>query len=121
MAQPQGYIDSKFPKHVCLLHKALYGLKQTPGAWFERFTSQLFHIRFSALGVDGNLFIYKHGCHLVFLLLYVDDIILTGNDSTFTTSLIHQLGSEFDFKDLGPLHYFLGLQIDYTSNGLFVH
>ena len=58
MAQPQGYIDSKFPKHVCLLHKALYGLKQTPGAWFERFTSQLFHIGFSALGVDGNLFIY---------------------------------------------------------------
>ena len=39
MAQPQGYIDSKFPKHVCLLHKALYGLKQTPRAWFERFTS----------------------------------------------------------------------------------
>ena len=121
MAQPQGYIDSKFPKHVCLLHKALYGLKQTPGAWFERFTSQLFHIGFFASGVGSYLFIYKHGCHLVFLLLYVDDIILTSNDSSFTASFIYQLGSEFDLKDLGPLHYFLGLQIDYTSNGLFVH
>ena len=38
MAQPQGYVDPAFPKHVCLLHKALYGLKQAPGSWFERFS-----------------------------------------------------------------------------------
>lgn len=121
MAQPQGYLDSKFPKHVRLLHKTLYGLKQAPRVWFERFTFQLFHIGFSASGADGNLFIYRHVCHLVFLLLCVDDIIITCNNSTFTASLIHQLSSEFDLKDLGRLHYFLGLQIDYTSTSLFVH
>ena len=54
MAQPQGYVDSKFPKHVCLLHKALYGLKQAHRAWFERFTSRLFHIGFFASSADGN-------------------------------------------------------------------
>ena len=57
----------------------------------------------------------------MFLLLYVDDIIVTGNHPSFTAFLLHQLSSEFDLKDLGKLHYFLGLQIEYTSSGLFVH
>ena len=114
MAQPQGHVDSYFPTHVCLLHKALYGLKQAPRAWFERFTTQLLHIGFVASGADGNLFIYRHDGHLVFLLLYVDDIIVIGNHPSFTTSLLHQLSSDFDLKDLGKLHYFLGLQIEYT-------
>lgn len=81
----------------------------------------MYHIGFFASGADGNLFIYRHGGHLVFLLLYVDDIILTGNDSTFTTSIIQLLSSAFDLKDLGLLHYLLGLQIEYTASGLFVH
>ena len=54
MVQPQGYVDSSFPTHVCLLHKALYGLKQAPRAWFERFTSQLLHVGFCASIADGN-------------------------------------------------------------------
>ena len=87
MKQPQGYVDPQFPSHVCL-HKALYGLKQASKAWFERFTTHLFHIGFSASEVDGNLFIYSHDGHLVFLLLYVDDIILTSSDKAFTTSII---------------------------------
>ena len=51
----------------------------------------------------------------------MDDIIITGNKSSFVSSIIKLLGVDFDFKDLGLLHYFLGLQIDYTSSGLFVH
>ena len=51
----------------------------------------------------------------------MDDIIITGNKSSFVTSIIKLLGVDFDLKDLGLLHYFLGLQIDYTSSGLFVH
>ena len=121
MRQPQGYVGPQFPHHVCLLPKALYGLKQAPRAWFERFTSYLYHIGFFASDADGNLFIYRHDCHLVFLLLYVDDIILTGNDSVFTTSIIQLLSSTFVLKVLGILHYFLGLQIEYTDLGLFVH
>ena len=57
----------------------------------------------------------------LFLMLYVDDIIVTGNHPSFISSLIHSLSQEFDLKDLGRLHYFLGLQINYTSAGLFVH
>ena len=121
MAQPQDYVDPAFPKHVCLLHKALYGLKQAPRAWFERFTSQLLHIGFCASAADGNLFILRHGSSIVFLLLYVDDIIITGNRSSFVSSVIKLLGVDFDLKDLELLHYFLGLQVDYTSSRLFVH
>nr|XP_023922767.1 uncharacterized protein LOC112034201 [Quercus suber] len=117
----QGYVDPAFPRHVCLLHKALYGLKQAPRAWFERFTSQLLHIGFFASIVDGNLFILRHGSFLVYLLLYVDDIIVIGNSSSFVSSIIKLLGTDFDLKDLGLLHSFLGLQIDYTSTGHFVH
>lgn len=87
----------------------------------NRFTTQLYHTGFFASSANGNLFIYKHGSHLVFLLLYVDDIILTGNDSAFTASIIQLLSSTFDLKDLDLLHYFLGLQIEYTASGLFVH
>ena len=57
----------------------------------------------------------------MFLLLYVDDIILTGSDKAFIASIIQLLCSAFDLKDLGLLHYFLGLQIEYTTSGLFVH
>ena len=81
----------------------------------------MFHVGFFDSGADGNLFIYQHGCHVVFLLLYMDDIILTGNDKVFTASIIQLLSSSFDLKDLGLLHYFLGLQIEYTGSGLFVH
>ena len=55
------------------------------------------------------------------MLLYMDDIIITGNNSTFVSSLIKILGEDFDLKDLGLLCYFLGLQIDYTSPSLFMH
>ena len=119
MAQPQGYVDLAFPQHVCLLHKALCGLKQAPKAWFERFTSQLLHIGFFASTADGNLFILRHGSSIVFLLLYVDDIIITSNKSSFVSSIIKLLGVDFDLKDLGLLHYFLDLQIDHTSSGFF--
>lgn len=121
MAQPQGYVGLAFPKHVCLLQKAFYGLRQALRAWFERFTTQLLHIGFTTLNADCNLFILKHGSYMVFLLLYVDDIIITGNNQSFISSLIQLLSSDFDLKDLCLLHYFLGLQIDYTSFGLFVH
>lgn len=94
---------------MCLLHKALYGLKQAPRAWFEKFTTQLFHSRFSPSEVDNNLFIYEQAFRSVYLLLYVDDIIVTGNHPAFTASIIHQISSAFDLKDLGLLHFFLGL------------
>ena len=121
MLQPPGFAHSDYPNHVCKLHKSLYGLKQAPRAWFERFTSYLLTIGFTASTADPSLFVFRQGSILLYLLLYVDDIILTGNSTAAITSLITQLAATFELKDLGPLHYFLGLQIEYGSDCLFVH
>jgi hypothetical protein len=121
MAQPLGFVNSTLPSHVCHLQKSLYGLKQAPRAWFERFTSHLLTLGFKASVADASLFILSHGLVTVYLLLYVDDIIITGNNSTAVSNIISQLSTAFELKDLGHLRYFLGLQIDYKKGGFFVH
>nr|XP_023915561.1 uncharacterized protein LOC112027122 [Quercus suber] len=121
MSQPPRCKDHSKPYHVCMLHKAIYGLKQAPRSWFDSFTTQLFHLGFHASCADSNLFILIHSYHIFYLLLYVDDIIITGNHSTFVAEFIKKLGVSFALKDLGHLSYFLGLQIEYTSDGIFVH
>jgi hypothetical protein len=121
MAQPLGFIDSAHPSQVCKLHKSLYGLKQAPRAWFEHFTSHLLTLGFTASLADASLFVLHHGSTTVYLLLYVDDIIITGNNSTAISDIVSQLSAVFELKDLGLLRYFLGLQIDNKKVGLFVH
>jgi hypothetical protein len=121
MAQPFGFVDSAQPSHVCKLHKSLYGLKQAPCAWFERFTSHLLTLGFTASLADASLFVLHTGSTTMYLLLYVDDIVITGNNSTVISDIISQLSTTFELKDLGPLPYFLGLQIEYKKVGLFVH
>uniref|UniRef100_A0A2N9GL69 Reverse transcriptase Ty1/copia-type domain-containing protein n=1 Tax=Fagus sylvatica TaxID=28930 RepID=A0A2N9GL69_FAGSY len=106
---PTGYIDSTHPHYVYKLHKSIYGLKQAPRAWFESFTTQLLHLGFIASIADSSLFIYHHQQVIAYLLLYVDDIVLTSNSTYFLDNLIIQLRKVFDLKDLGTLHYFLGL------------
>lgn len=76
---------------------------------------------FTSSYVDPSLFMKSNGHCLVVLLLYVDDIILTGNVESHVQAVISQLTKKFDMKDLGLLHYFLGLQIEYQSQGIFVH
>jgi hypothetical protein len=83
-------------------------------------TSHLLTIGFTPLA-DPSLFLYRHGTIVMFLLLYVDDIIITGNQPTAIQTLLTQLSQKFDIKDLGPLKYFLGLQIEYRYFGFFVH
>ena len=121
IAQPLGFVDSTLPSHVCHLQKSLYGLKQAPHAWFERFTSHLLTLGFTTFVADASLFILSHGSVTMYLLLYVDDIIITGNNLTVISNIISQLSIAFELKDFGPLHYFLGLQIDYKKAGFFVH
>jgi hypothetical protein len=121
MRQPPGFVYTASPSHVCFLHKSIYGLCQAPRAWFEKFSSHLLTIGFIASQADPSLFLYKHGSTVLFLLLYVNDIIITGNAPTAITELIANLASAFELKDLGPLKYFLELQIDYKPSGFFVH
>ena len=107
--QPPVFVDLASPFHVCFLHKSICGLRKAPCAWFEKFSFHLLTIGFIALQVDLSLFLYKHGSTVLYLLLYVDDIIITGNAPMAFTELITNLASAFELKDLGPLKYFLGL------------
>ena len=120
MEQPPGYIDPHFPNYVCLLKKALYGLKQAPRAWFQRFNSFLTHLGFYCNRADTSLFVFHRQSDIIYLLLYVDDNILTRNNSSLLACFTCKLHSEFATKDLGSLSYFLGLKATPTTNGLFI-
>lgn len=109
MRQPPGFEDTVHPEYVCLLHKAIYGLKQAPRAWFDKFRTFLLKFGFICSVKDPSLFIYHHGTTIIFLLLYVDDMVLTGNDPDVLKKLLSSLSSEFRMKDMGPLSYFLGI------------
>ena len=77
--QPADFIDGDHPNNVCQLVKFLYGLKQAPRAWFQRLGTRLREIGFAATGSDSSLFVYKHAGDLVYILVYVDNIIITAS------------------------------------------
>jgi hypothetical protein len=101
MEQPQGFVHPKYLDYVCKLNKSLYGLKQAPRAWFTRLSQTLLDIGFIGSQVDPSLFTYHVGSIHVYLLVYVDDIILTGNHSETLTTIINKLQADFATKDLG--------------------
>ncbi|CAL2248655.1 unnamed protein product [Prunus armeniaca] len=81
-------------------------------------SSRLLAIGFIGIHSDSSLFIYIHGSVCIYLLIYVDDILVTGSDPTRITTLISDLGHQFSMKDLGPAHYFLGMELAHTSSSL---
>ena len=120
MKQPIGFLHSDFPNHICCLRKAIYGLKQAPQAWYLRFSSFLLQQGFFCCQLDTSMFIFRRGKYILYVILYVDDIIVTGNSAHLITKFISRMSAEFAMKDLGPLHYFLGVQTIRTSHGLFL-
>lgn len=109
MEQPPSFTDPNFSSYVCKLNKALYGLKQTPSVWFDKFSTFLISYGFLYSMVDPSLFIYHSFRCMLVLLLYVDDILLTGSNYAFLHKFTCTPGTQFAMKDLGPLHYFLGI------------
>jgi hypothetical protein len=116
--QPKGFEDPAHPDYVCLLQKSLYGLKQAPRAWYTRFTNFITSIGFSSSRSDSFLFIFHSSEHVAYLLLYVDDIVLTASSSAFLHHIITQLHAEFSMIDLGSLSHFLGISVTRSSQGL---
>nr|KYP51528.1 Retrovirus-related Pol polyprotein from transposon TNT 1-94 [Cajanus cajan] len=111
MEVPPGYTRQIEANIVCKLKKALYGSKQSPRAWFGRFTKVMTSLKYKLSQGDHALFI-KHSDlgGLTVLLVYVDDIIVTGNDKKEQHRLSQCLGKEFEINTLGKLKYFWGLK-----------
>jgi len=118
MEQSRGFVDPHYANFVCILHKAIYDLKQAPQAWYTRLSTFLLDLGFTLSLVDTSLFNFMSSSMKLFLLIYVDDIIVTGTHSHLIGALIGKLQQEFPVKDLGPLSYFLGIQVPRTSTGL---
>jgi hypothetical protein len=120
MVQPPGFLHPSKPDHVCHLHKALYGLKQAPRAWFSKLTTRLLELGFVGSRSDSSLYIFSNGPNVIYFLIYVDDIIVTGPNAAAIDHLIISLQRDFALKDLGPLHYFLGVEALHDTHGLFL-
>ncbi|PKU83192.1 Retrovirus-related Pol polyprotein from transposon TNT 1-94 [Dendrobium catenatum] len=121
MAQPPGFTDPNYPTHVCRLNKAIYGLKQAPRQWYSTFTDRLIKWGFTRSNADTSLFIYSNSGTHMFLLIYVDDILLMGNNASIQQQLLSDLQGTFQLKHLGNLHNFLGLQFNPDKSGYLVH
>jgi len=119
-SQPSGFVDSSQPHHVCRLNRSLYGLKQAPRAWRTRFATFLTSIGFVESKSDASLFTYYRGSEVAYLLLYVDDIVLTASSSGFLQRIISALRQEFSMTDMGPLHHFLGISVERRGDCLFL-
>ena len=118
MQPPPGYYAPD--GMVCRLRRSLYGLKQAPRAWFERFASVVTAAGFLPSDHDPALFVHTSPRGRTLLLLYVDDMIITGDDPEYIAFVKARLSEQFLMSDLGPLRYFLGIEVSSTSDGFFI-
>ena len=107
MKIPQGTLSSS-RDDVAHLRRFLYGLKQAPRAWFEKFRDTLLRLDFQQSPYDSSLFLHHTSAGITVLLVYVDDIIISGTDSSMIQQLQASLNESFNLKDLGPSYLFLG-------------
>ena len=105
---------------VCYLRRALYSLKQAPRAWFAKFSFTISRLGYMASHYDSALFLRHTDKCTILLLLYVDDMIITGDDLSGIQELKTFLSQQFEMKDLGHLSYFLGLEITHFIDGLYI-
>ena len=103
---------------VCRLRKSLYGLRQASRNFYNKFTKALLHIGFQHSRADHSLFIFKKNDIYISALIYVDDVILLGNNTQQIKKVKAFLDSCFSIKDLGPLKYFLGIEVARTPDGV---
>lgn len=100
MSIPPGFETKDTAGKICKLRKAIYGLKQSPRAWFSRFAQVLVRYGFQQAQSDHTLFILPSGKTTTILIVYVDDIILTGNCISSITKVKEYLSTVFEVKDL---------------------
>jgi hypothetical protein len=105
-SQSVGFLDPSQPNRLCRLNKSLYGLKQVPRAWYNWFAMYLLTMGLVEDKYNTSLFVFRHSANTVYLLLYIDDIVLTTSSTTLLQHTISALKWEFTMKDLDPLHHF---------------
>lgn len=120
MKIPPGFEKSDNKNVVCRMKKSLYGLKQAPRCWFAKLTMALKSYGFKQSYLDYSLFTLTKGKIQINVLIYVDDMIIAGNDKVALAVFKDYLGTCFKMKDLGVLRYFLGLEVARSKEGIFM-
>lgn len=123
MQQPEGYKVVDKERHVCRLRKSLYGLKQSPRQWYKRFDSFMLKHGFSWSKHDCCVYLQKlRGRDYIYLLLYVDDMLIASKSKVEIDRLKSQLGEEFEMKDISAAKKILGMEIrrERSSRRLFL-
>ena len=108
--QPLNFDTLDRESHVCILKKAIFGLKQAPRTWYGKIDSFLSSLGFTKSKADSNLYYKVEDGNPMMLLLYVDDLFVTGMDGLIT-DMKRNIAAEFEMKDLGMMHYFLGMEV----------
>ena len=120
VSQPPGFEDHNNPDHVFKLKKALYGLKQAPRQWYERLSNFLLSQGYEREKIDKILFI-KNSCKdIIFVQVYVDDIIFGATNVSLREQFVATMQEEFDMSMMGELNFFLGLQVKQVEHGIFL-
>lgn len=120
MALPPGFYPKGGKGKVCRLKKAIVGLKQSPRAWFDKFSTAISQVGFVRSTFDHSVFIKRDGGHTTMIVVYVDDIVLTGDSGDEIQKVKTFLRSVFDIKDLGLLKCFLGIEVARSKEGIFI-
>ncbi|GJV72312.1 retrovirus-related pol polyprotein from transposon TNT 1-94 [Tanacetum coccineum] len=121
LLQPDGFVDPDHPDKVYRLRKALYGLKQAPRAWYDKLLNFLISKGFTKGTIDPTLFIIRYGEDILLVQIYVDDIIFGSTNPKFYKRFEKLMHSRFEMSLLGEMKFFLGLQIDQSSRGIFIN
>ena len=120
MEQPTGFVAQGEIGRVCRLRKSLYGLKQSPHAWFGKFSQAVEEFGMQKSKSDYSVFYRNSNSGIIPLVVYVDDIVITGSDSEGISSLKSFLHSQFHTKDLGMLRYLMGVEAMRSKHGIFL-
>ncbi|XP_073116145.1 uncharacterized protein [Elaeis guineensis] len=120
MDVPPGFATAQTVGKVCQLRRSLYGLKQSPRAWFDRFRQAIIQMGYKQSNADHTLFFRHNMGKIAVLIVYVDDIVVTGDDSEEIAHLKAQLAQAFEVKDLGHLRYFLGIEVARSLKRIFL-
>ncbi|GJX02893.1 retrotransposon protein, putative, ty1-copia subclass [Tanacetum coccineum] len=111
MEQPEGFVNPKYPKRVCKLKRSIYGLKQASRQWNKRFDDEIKKFGFTQNADEPCVYLKASGSNVIFLIFYVDDILIMGNNIPMLQDVRSYLGRCFAMKDLGEAAYILGIKI----------
>ena len=118
--QPEGFANEGEEDKVCLLKKALYGLKQAPRAWYSRIDEHLQHLGFTKSLSESTLYIKQNGDNILIISLYVDDLLVTGNNNNNVETFKQEMMSVFEMTDLGLMSFFLGMEVKQAEHEVFI-